>query len=118
MEGIGKYVEIILKSYQDYAGYLFREITHLHWGNYLYWLVGISLFFFTWEWLSRWKKSQSVIKKDFWLDVFYMFFNFFLFSLIGYYAISNVFVEAFNSFLRSTFGIENLVAIQVGMLPV
>lgn len=113
-----KYFDILVRSYTDYAGYVWREITTPHWGNYLYWLIGISLFFFIWEWLAAWKKSQPVIKKDFWLDVFYMFFNFFLFSLIGYYAISNVFVEAFNSFLRNVFGVENLVAIQVGKLPV
>lgn len=113
-----KYINIIVKSYQDYGGYLFREITNPHWGNYFYWLIGISLFFFTWEYLHAWKKSQGAFKKDFWLDIFYMFFNFFLFSLIGFYAISNVFVEAFNSFLGNVFGIRNLVAIQVGMLPV
>ncbi len=113
-----RYFEIIFKSYQDYAGYLYREITNPHWGNYFYWLIGISLFFFIWEWIAGWKRSQSVIKKDFWLDIFYMFFNFFLFSLIGFYAVSNVFVEAFNDFLYSVFGIQNLVAIQVGMLPV
>ena len=43
---------------------------------------------------------------------FYMFFNFFLFSLIGYNAISNVGVNLFNDFL-SIFGIQNLVAIEV-----
>lgn len=113
-----KFTEIILKSYADYAGYLYREITTPSWGNYFYWLIGISLFFFVLEWRKPWKKSQRAMKHEFWLDVFYMFFNFFLFSLIVYNAISNVFVEAFNGFLSSTFGIRNLVAIQVGQLPV
>src|SRR5688572_8513714 len=113
-----KYLDIIFQSYKDYGGYLYREITNPSWGNYFYWLIGISLFFFLWEYFGSWKKSQGAFKKDFWLDIFYMFFNFFLFSLIGYYAISNVFVEAFNTFLYRAFGIQNLVAIQVGMLPV
>lgn len=47
------------------------------------------------------------------MDGFYMFFNFFLFSLIGYNAISNVFVLAFNDFLRML-GLKNLVAIEIG----
>ena len=47
-----------------------------------------------------------------------MFFNFFLFSLIGFYPISNVFVTAFNDFLFSVFGWKNWVAIQIDMLPV
>lgn len=112
-----KVLEIVLKSYRDYAGYLYSEITRPSWGNYFYWLIGISLFFFTLEWLRPWRKSQSPLKKDFWLDVFYMFFNFFLFSLIGFYAVSNVFVAAFNGFLSNVLGVRNLVAIQVGMLP-
>lgn len=112
-----KLVEIIGRSYRDYAGYLYHEITHPSWGNYFYWLIGVSLFFFLLEWWRPWRRSQSVIKKDFGLDVFYMFFNFFLFSLIGFYAISNVFVEAFNAFLLNVFGIRNLIAIQVGALP-
>jgi sterol desaturase/sphingolipid hydroxylase (fatty acid hydroxylase superfamily) len=112
-----KLVEIIGRSYRDYAGYLLHEITHPSWGNYFYWLIGVSVFFFILEWRRPWRRSQSVIKKDFGLDVFYMFFNFFLFSLIGFYALSNVFVEAFNAFLSNVFGIRNLIAIQVGALP-
>jgi sterol desaturase/sphingolipid hydroxylase (fatty acid hydroxylase superfamily) len=46
-----------------------------------------------------------------------MFFNFFLFSLIGYNAVSNVAVEAFNDFL-ALFGINNLVAFQIASWPV
>jgi sterol desaturase/sphingolipid hydroxylase (fatty acid hydroxylase superfamily) len=45
-----------------------------------------------------------------------MFFNFFIFSLIGYNALSNVFVEFFNDFL-GLFGITNMVAISVAALP-
>lgn len=111
-------IEIIVKSYWDYASYLYYEITSPSWGNYFYWLIGISLFFFLLEWVRPWKESQSALKKDFGLDVFYMFFNFFLFSLIGYYAVSNVFVEAFNRFLAAAFGIRNLIAIEIGQLPV
>lgn len=65
-----------------------------------------------------WRKGQKAFRQDFWLDAFYMFFNFFLFSLIGYYAISSVFVEAFNDFLRSTLGLTNLVALQIGQWSV
>ena len=46
-----------------------------------------------------------------------MFFNFFIFSLVGFNAISNVGVHLFNDFL-SLFGVENLVALKVGSLPV
>jgi len=67
------------------------------------------------EIIFPWRKQQGRIRKDFWLDGFYMFFNFFLFSLVGYNAISNVAVEAFDDLL-GLFGITNLVAIQIGNL--
>jgi sterol desaturase/sphingolipid hydroxylase (fatty acid hydroxylase superfamily) len=111
------YWEIIQNSYQGYARYLWHAILNPHWGNYFYWLIGISLAVYALELLFPWRKNQPRIREDFWLDTFYMFFNFFLFSLIGYAAISSVAVEAFNSFLAWAFGVRNLVAINVATLP-
>jgi sterol desaturase/sphingolipid hydroxylase (fatty acid hydroxylase superfamily) len=112
-----EYLDIFITSFKDYARYVGNEVFNLHWGNYLYWLVGISIFFYALELTMPWRKDQPKIRKDFWLDAFYMFFNFFLFSLVGYYAISNVFVHLFNDFL-GIFGIENLVAIEINTWPV
>ncbi len=110
------YYKIFIDSFSGYYNYLVSEITHPSWHNYFYWLIGISLFFWMLEIFFPWRKKQSVFRKDFWLDAFYMFFNFFLFSLIGFYAVSNVFVEFFNSIL-AYFGITNLVAISIASLP-
>ncbi|MDZ7741852.1 MAG: sterol desaturase family protein [Bacteroidota bacterium] len=112
-----KYRNIFLDSFTGYFNYLFNEITTLTWQNYFWALVFISLLFYVLEMIWPWRKNQPRIRKDFWLDGFYMFFNFFLFSLIGFNAISNVFVEAFNDFLRSTFGITNWVAVYVDKMP-
>ncbi|WMN06155.1 sterol desaturase family protein [Marivirga arenosa] len=112
-----EYIDIFITSFKDYARYVGNEVINPHWGNYLYWLIGISLFFYALELIMPWRKNQPKIRKDFWLDAFYMFFNFFLFSLVGYYAVSNVFVELFNDFL-ALFGIENLVAIEINTWPV
>lgn len=103
----------LISGYRGYGRYLWYELTHPSWNNYLYWLLGISLFFFLWELWRPWKKQQKIWRSQFWLDFFYMFFNFFLFSLIGYHAISNVFVKAFNGFLQNTLGIENWVAFEI-----
>ena len=110
-------LETIKTSYSNYAHYLWGEITTPSWHNYVYWLIAISLFFFALELLRPWRKDQPKFRKDFWLDAFYMFFNFFLFSLIIYNAVSNVAVEWFTSGLASI-GITNLVAIHVGNLSV
>lgn len=112
-----EYIDIFITSFKDYARYVGNEVLNPHWGNYLYWLIGISVFFYALELTMPWRKDQPKIRKDFWLDAFYMFFNFFLFSLVGYYAFSNVFVQLFNNFL-GLFGIENLVAIEINTWPV
>lgn len=109
--------EIFINSFKDYGNYVFQEITILSWNNYFYWLIGISLFFFLLEWFFPWRTEQPKIRVDFWMDCLYMFFNFFIFSLIGFYAISNVFGYGFNRLLAS-FGITNLVAIQINTWPV
>ncbi|MFT4604546.1 MAG: sterol desaturase/sphingolipid hydroxylase (fatty acid hydroxylase superfamily) [Rhodothermales bacterium] len=112
-----RYLQIFLDGYRGYAGYLWSEVTTPGPFNYFYWLIGASLFFFVLEIVMPWRKNQKTFRKDFWLDVFYMFFNFFLFSLIIYNAASNVVVEAFNDGLGAI-GITNLVAIEVSGWPI
>ena len=114
---MSKYFEIIVAGYESYARYLWSELTNPHWKNYVYWLIGVSLFFFLLELLRPWRRDQPRFRKDFWLDAFYMFFNFFLFWLIIYNAASDVVVNAFNDLL-SALGIQNLVAIEIGSWPV
>lgn len=111
-----KYLKIIIDSFSGYYHYLIGEILHPSWHNYFWMLVVVSLVFYSFELIKPWRKSQAVIRKDFWLDAFYMFFNFFIFSLIIYNAVSNVFVELFNDFL-ALFGVTNWVAISVANLP-
>ncbi len=108
---------VIGDSYSGYANYLWNEMTHPAWHNYFYWLIGVSAFFFGLELIKPWREKQSKFRKDFWLDFFYMFFNFFLFSLIIYNAASNVVVHFFNDLLASI-GITNLVAFEVMSWPI
>jgi sterol desaturase/sphingolipid hydroxylase (fatty acid hydroxylase superfamily) len=112
-----KYWNIFLRSFSDYGNYLWNEILNPSWGNYFYWLIGLSLFFWLLEVIAPWRQHQAKFRMDFWLDGFYMFFNFFLFSLVGFNAVSNVGVEAFNDFL-GLFGVTNLVAFEVQSWPI
>jgi sterol desaturase/sphingolipid hydroxylase (fatty acid hydroxylase superfamily) len=109
-------IQIIWEGYTGYARYLWQEITNPGWHNYFYWLLGVSAFFFLLEIGNPWRSNQPVFRRDFWLDFFYMFFNFFLFSLIAYNAASNVVVHFFNNLLASI-GITNLVAFNVMQWP-
>jgi len=111
------YLQTIRDSFSGYWNYLVNEILHPAWHNYFYWLVGLSLLCWSLEIIFPWRKNQSIIRKDFFLDGFYMFFNFFLFSLVGYNAVSNVAVQAFNDFI-GLFGLKNIVAIEIKTFPV
>ncbi|NNG11528.1 MAG: sterol desaturase family protein [Arenibacter sp.] len=57
--------------------------------NYFWGLIIISLLVWSLEILFPWRKEQSIFRKDFWLDGFYMFFNFFLFAIAisGFYKV-------------------------------
>lgn len=102
------YWETFINGYTGYANYLWREITFqvpfLH--NYFWMLVTVSLFFLGLEWMRPWRKDQAKFRKDFWMDTFYMFFNFFFFSLIIYNAASYVVVNAFNDSILWLTGIN------------
>jgi len=110
-------ISIISRSYKGYANYLWHEVTHPSWTNYFYWLIGVSLFFFVLELATPWRKEQARFRKDFWMDFFYMFFNFFLFTLIIYGAFSNVVVYFFTDLLAKM-GITNLLAFKVMSWPI
>jgi sterol desaturase/sphingolipid hydroxylase (fatty acid hydroxylase superfamily) len=113
---MNEFLNTIQQGYSGYAGYLWYEITHPSFHNYFYWLILLSAVFFALEIIKPWRVQQPRFRMDFWLDFFYMFFNFFLFSLIIYNAVSMVFVNWFNDALASM-GINNLVAVEVGHLP-
>ena len=93
------YFKIIANSYSDYFNYLKNDLFLYQWNNYFYGLLLISLSVWILEIIFPWRKNQPVFRKDFWLDLFYMFFNFFILNLILVLALSNVSVAFFNQFL-------------------
>jgi sterol desaturase/sphingolipid hydroxylase (fatty acid hydroxylase superfamily) len=111
-----KYIYAFGYETAGYADYLFKEIFRPTWHSYFYWLMGISLMFWGLEMLFPWRKNQLKIRKDFWLDGFYMFFNFFIFSLIGFAGVAKVFVTLFDDLLE-LIGVNNLASAQVQKLP-
>ncbi|MCB0735927.1 MAG: sterol desaturase family protein [Bacteroidetes bacterium] len=76
------FLDSILKAYSNYGVYIWKEITFQYnnwYVNYFWWLVILSLVVWALEMLFPWRKNQQKIRKDFWLDAFYMFFNFYIF---------------------------------------
>ncbi|NGX84616.1 sterol desaturase family protein [Aequorivita sp. KMM 9714] len=116
-----KYIEIFKNSYYGYFNYLWKEITHFHWENYFYGLILVSLIVWALELLFPWRKDQKIFRKDFWMDTFYMFFNFFLLNLIVLIFLSNATAELFNDLLSliglkiSDFQLLDLNALPFGL---
>ena len=81
--------------------------------NYFWGLIVISLLIWGLEILFPWRKQQSIFRKDFWLDAFYMFFNFFIFAIIigGVYKFLGVLFEDLGITLKS------LVIFNLSMWP-
>ncbi|HEY4616756.1 MAG TPA: sterol desaturase family protein [Flavobacterium sp.] len=100
-----KYIDIILNSYGGYFNYLKNEIIFPNWNNYFYGLLVISLVVWLLEIVFPWRKNQPIFRKDFWLDLFYLYFNFFLLNLVLLIALSNVTQQAINDF-AAVFGLQ------------
>jgi sterol desaturase/sphingolipid hydroxylase (fatty acid hydroxylase superfamily) len=110
------YIQAVSNAYTQYAAFLWSQMLHPSWHNYFYWVLGSTLVIWMLEIVFPWRKNQPAIREGFWLDMFYIFWNYFLFSLVIYNAISGIGVQLFNNFL-GLFGVTNLVAIQLGALP-
>lgn len=97
------YVDTIIKSYENGWSYFWKLVTTPFPNsgiNMFYLLIVASLLIWGLEIVIPWRKKQKVFRKDFWLDAFYMFFNFYFFSLLIYGALSNVVIKAFTSLLE------------------
>ena len=112
-----KYWDIFIESYLGYASYFMKQVLEPSFKSYFYWLIAVSLFFFILEVVLPWRKKQAILRKDFWLDAFYMFFNFFLFSLIIYNAASDVIVSLFNDGIKSVSGFDLQASNPLRTLP-
>ena len=86
---MNKYLDTFINAFNGTVDWTWKSILfEVPWyTNYFWGLISISLFVWVLEIIFPWRKEQSVFRKDFWLDGFYMFFNFFIFSIAisGFY---------------------------------
>ncbi len=84
-----KYLDGFINAFMGTIDWTWKSILfEVPWyTNYFYGLIAISLVVWLLEMLFPWRKDQSIFRQDFWLDGFYMFFNFFIFSVAisGFY---------------------------------
>ena len=113
-----KYLDIFKESYSGYWNYLLKEITSFHWDNYFYGLIIVSLVVWFLEITFPWRKDQKIFRKDFFLDTFYMFFNFFLLNLIVLIFLSNTAEALFNDLLSLVnLKVSNFELFDIDALP-
>lgn len=102
---MGKYFDAFVGSFMGTVDWTWKSIIfEVPWyTNYFWGLVVISLVVWGLEIVFPWRKEQSIIRQDFWLDGFYMFFNFFIFSIVisGVYQILELFFADFNITMKS-----------------
>lgn len=110
-----KYVDAFLESFTGTWNWTIDSILfNVPWyTNYFWGLIGISLVVWLLEILFPWRKEQSIFRKDFWLDVFYMFFNFFIFAIVisGVYKILEV------MFIDLGITAKSLAILDIGSYP-
>ncbi len=117
---MNNYWQLITDSYRGYTQWFIDQITFQSqpwYYNYFWMLTIVSLIFILLEAAKPWRKDQPVLRKDFWLDFFYMYFNFFLFSLVIYEAGSNVVVNLFRD-LQHAIGVDLIGVVNVAGWPV
>lgn len=95
------FLDYIIQLYTGYAKYLWSTISNpFKMDNYFYYLIYVSLAVWILEIALPWRKNQRIIRKDFWVDAFYMFFNFYIFNLIIFIALSSVSERFFGDFVE------------------
>lgn len=111
------YWDTFREAWVGYAQYLGREVLHPHGHNYLYWLIGLSLAVYALELVRPWRREQPRMRRDFWLDTFYMFWNFFLFPMLIFIGVSEVVRQGFGDLL-GTVGADRPTLLAVDTWPV
>lgn len=88
---MNKYFEAFISAFSGSVNWTWKSIVFdVPWYTNFFWgLTVISIVVWVLEVLFPWRKNQSIFRKDFWLDAFYMYFNFFIFSIVisGFYKI-------------------------------
>jgi len=81
---MGKYITAFSEAFRGTLNWVWDSITFgVPWhSNYFWGLLLISLLIWALEICFPWRKNQGIFRKDFWLDGFYMFFNFFIFAIV------------------------------------
>ncbi len=107
----------IVSIYSSYASYLWKTISNpFEYDNYFYYLIYVSLFVWILEMVIPWRKDQKIIRNDFWIDTFFMFFNFYLFNLLVFTVLSTLSEHYFRDMMMAI-GLPEKGIVDLSKLP-
>lgn len=110
-----KYLDAFVNSFLGTLSWTWKSINfEVPWYTNFFWgILAISLLVWILEILFPWRKEQSIFRKDFWLDAFYIFFNFFIFTIVisGFYKVLEFI------FLDLGISIKDLTIVHLDILP-
>lgn len=115
-ESITAYYNLFINEFKNFFFYFLDEVTFnvTPWYiNYFWWLILLSLIVWGLEIVFPWRKNQGIFRKDFWLDTFYMFFNYYLFKIIIFFAFSCVIEKILSDMVG---GLDNFVIYDTSQL--
>lgn len=120
-EYMATYAEVFWSGFGNFASYTWNEITfnvNPWYVNYFWLLVVLSLVVWGLEALFPWRKNQPLIRKDFWIDAFFMFFNFYIFKLVIFMAFSEVSAKFFHDLIggdTTSYALFNLASLPIAL---
>lgn len=110
-----KYFDAFVNAFTGSIDWTWRMITFdVPWyNNFFYGLIAISLIVWALELAFPWRKNQKAFREDFWLDGFYMFFNFFIFAIAieGFYQLFSLLAGDLNVSMNT------LAILDIGAFP-
>ncbi|SHI71655.1 sterol desaturase family protein [Algibacter luteus] len=100
-----KYLDAFINAFEGTLNWTWKSIIfEVPWyTNYFWGLTVISIVVWLLEIAFPWRKDQSIFRRDFWLDAFYMYFNFFIFSIVisGVYKVIGLLLGEINVTAKS-----------------
>lgn len=110
-----EFITLFINTLLGTSQWVWRNITfNVPWyENYFWGLTLISIAVYLLELIFPWRKQQAKIRQDFWLDFFYMYFNFFIFSII----ISGIYAVLHQAFASINITVTSLALINIEHWP-
>jgi sterol desaturase/sphingolipid hydroxylase (fatty acid hydroxylase superfamily) len=112
---MGGYGRTLVDAFVGYGRWVWSDVTQPGMHSYFTVLVAFTAVMLLWEQLAPWREQRR-LREGFWLDAFYLVFNFYLFGLLGFQALATTVHAAWVDGLAAL-GVHGLAVVRVAGLP-